>query len=151
MAKAKKFTTVKEAPIPDEGRAPYTPDEAQPRRARHNTDPNAEPAKEDRVYGVASRARWNGGSDITEMHRESRQIEGAEGAEQEEEEEDETSASDLTVAEQEEEEEEETSASDLTVAELKEALDAAEVEYGKNAKKADLVELYEANDFGNAE
>jgi len=135
MAKAKKqFTTVKEAPVPDAGRAPYTPDEARERRERHNVDPNAEPTKEDRVYGVASRARWEGGDDIAQLHRESRQIEGAEVSEQEE-----------------EEEEEETSASDLTVAELKAALEEAQVEIPAGAKKADLVALYEEHGLGDAE
>lgn len=135
-AKNKQFSTVKEAPVPDEGRAPYTPDEAKPRREHHNVDPNAEPAKEDRVYGVASRARWNGGEDITELHRESRQIEGAEGAE---------------AGGEEEEEEEGSSASDLTVAELKAALEEAEVEIPAGAKKADLVALYEEHGLGEAE
>lgn len=133
MAKAKKFTTVKAAPVPDEARAPYKPAEARERREQHNVDPNAEPAKEDRVYGVASRARWEGGSDIAQLHRESRQIEGAE------------------VSEEEEEEEEETSANDLTVAELKAALEEAQVEIPAGAKKADLVALYEEHNLGDAE
>lgn len=46
------------------------------------------------------------------------------------------------------EEEEEEDASDLTVAQLKEALDTAKIEYPANAKKADLVKLYEDNKLG---
>lgn len=53
--------------------------------------------------------------------------------------------------EEEQEEEEETSTSDLTVAQLKEALDAAEIAYPSDARKADLVELYDANELGTAE
>lgn len=136
MAKAKKqFTSVKEPPVHDAGRAPKSDPLAKERSTERNNgggdDPNAQPTEKDRVYGVASRDRWGGSEDISELHRESRQIEGAAADEEEE-----------------EEEEEETSASDLTVAQLKEALDAAEVEYDKNAKKADLVALYEEHGLG---
>ena len=52
--------------------------------------------------------------------------------------------------ETEEEEEEEASTEDLTVAQLKEALDAAKVEYAKDARKADLVALYDEHKLGDA-
>lgn len=138
MAKAKKnqVSSIKEPPVKDAGRAPKADPLAKERSTERNNgagdDPNAQPTERDRVYGVASRDRWAGGEDIAELHRESRQIEGAEVSE-------------------EEEEEEEASAADLTVAELKEALDGAEVEYDKNAKKADLVALYEEHNLGAAE
>jgi hypothetical protein len=139
MAKAKKqFTSVQEPPVKDSGRAPKADPMAKERSTERNNgggdDPNAQPTERDRVYGVASRDRWAGGADISELHRESRQIEGAD-----------------VGGEEEEEEEEEASASDLTVAELKAALDEAEVEYDKNAKKADLVALYEEHGLGDAE
>lgn len=43
---------------------------------------------------------------------------------------------------------EDHSASDLTVAELKSALDEADIEYSNNAKKEELVALYEENGLG---
>ena len=49
---------------------------------------------------------------------------------------------------EEEEEEEEASTEDLTVAQLKEALDAANVTYAKDARKADLVALYDEHELG---
>ena len=48
----------------------------------------------------------------------------------------------------EDEEEDEGGAASMTVAELKLALDDAEVEYDKNAKKADLVALFEEHGLG---
>lgn len=125
-------------PVNDPKRAEYTPPEAKLRRAyRGEEQPNEESAKKDHVYGIASRARWGGDTDISELHRDSRAVDG------------EPNSGGST--EEEEEEEEESSASDLTVAELKAALDEAEVEYDKNAKKADLVALYEEHGLGDAE
>lgn len=125
-------------PVNDPKRAEYTPPEAKLRRAdRGEEQPNEENAKKDHVYGIASRARWGGDSDVTELHRESRAIEGA--------------ANSGGSEEEEEEEEETSSAEDLTVAQLKEALEAAEVEIPAGAKKADLVALYEEHNLGDAE
>lgn len=47
---------------------------------------------------------------------------------------------------EEEEEEEAADYSDYTVAELKEELDARSIEYGSDAKKADLVKMLEDSD-----
>lgn len=120
-------------PVHDPKRAEYTPAEAKKPRLR-GRDVNAEERKEDHVYGIASRQRW-GDSDISQLHRDSRAIDGEPNA---------------TAGEQ-EEEEEESDASDLTVAQLREALEAAEVEIPAGAKKADLVALYEEHDLGDAE
>lgn len=120
-------------PVNDPKRAEYTPPEAKLRRAdRGEEQPNDENAKKDHIYGIASRARWGGDVDVTELHRESRTIEGADHG-------------------GEEEEEENTSAEGLTVAQLKEALEAAEVEIPAGAKKADLVALYKEHGLGDAE
>ena len=125
------FTTVQDAPVVDEGREAYTPDEAKTKRRTARPDPNGEPRGEDRVYGVESRARW-GNPDIAELHHDTRVIEGTASPSEEEE----------------EEEEEETDSSQLTVPQLKEALDDAKVAYPANAKKADLVKLYDENELG---
>ena len=122
-------------PIEDPKRKDYKPAEAKDRRLTlrgESKDPNAEEAQQDHIYGIASRQRWGGDTDIAELHRDSRAIDGepnSEGAE---------------------EEEEETSAADLTVAQLKEALKAADVEIPDGAKKADLVALYEENGLGES-
>lgn len=123
------FTTVQDAPVEDAGREAYTPDEAKTKRRTAKPDANAEPQGEDRVYGIESRKRW-ASPDIAELHHDTRVIEGtAEASEQEE-------------------EEEETDSSSLTVPQLKEALDAAGVDYPANAKKADLVALYDEHELG---
>lgn len=122
------FTTVQDAPIADEGREPYTPAEAKTKRRTARPDPNGGSRGEDRVYGIESRARW-GNPDIAELHHDTRVIEGSASA-------------------SEEEEEEGTDSSQLTVSQLKDALDAAKVEYPANAKKADLVKLYDENELG---
>lgn len=137
MAKQKKSPTVsavREAPVEDPKRAPYTPDNAKLRRAdRGQEQPNEEAPKKDHVYGIASRQRWGGDADIAELHRDSRAVEGQH------------------IPDGGEEEEEENDASNLTVAQLKEALEAAEVEVPAGAKKADLVALYEEHNLGDAE
>lgn len=130
----KQVTNLQDPPVVDKGRAPYTPPEAKERGNGGGADPNAEPPGKDRVYGVASRARWPGSDSesLHEQHTDSRTVDN--GGESEEEEE--------------EEEEEQTSAEDLSVAELKAALDEAKVTYAGNAKKADLVKLYNDNGLG---
>lgn len=120
------LTNIQAPPVDDPGRAEYTPPNAKARNNGGDTDPNAQPPGKDRVYGVASRDRWPGSDSdaLAEQHRDSRTIDS--GGEQEEEEEAGTSA-------------------DLTVDELKAALDEAGVEYPASAKKAKLVELYDAH------
>ena len=122
-------------PVEDPKRADYKPAEAKLRRAQRGEEqPNEEEAKKDHVYGIASRQRWGGDTDITQLHRDSRAIDGepnSGGGEEEE-----------------EEEEEETTASDLTVAQLREALEGAQVEIPAGSKKADLVALYEEHNLG---
>lgn len=125
MAKAKQIKNIQAPPVNDPARAEYTPPEAKSRgNGGGDEDPNSQPPSKDRVYGVASRDRWPGSADVSENLRDSRKIEGSDTG-------------------SEEEEEEETSGADLTVAELKAALDEAGVEYEANAKKADLVVLYD--------
>lgn len=128
------MNVTEDPPVNDPKRAEHTPAEAKKPRLR-GRDANAEERKEDHVYGIASRQRW-GDSDIAQLHRDSRAIDGEPSA---------------TAGEREEEEEEESDASDLTVAQLREALEAAEVEIPVGAKKADLVALYEEHDLGDAE
>lgn len=134
--KQTQFDATAAPPVDDSARAEYKPENAKVRRADVR-DANAEERKEDHLYGIASRARW-GSQDIAELHRDTLAIEGS-------------AAASRTSTEEEEEEEEETDANDLTVAQLKEALDEAEVEYAKDAKKADLVALYEEHGLGDAE
>ena len=132
MAKAKQIKNIQAPPVNDPARAEYTPPEAKSRgNGGGDEDPNSQPPSKDRVYGVASRDRWPGSADVSENLRDSRKIEGSD-----------------TGSEEEEEEEEAEGGAALTVAELKAALDEAEIEYDKSAKKADLVELYDANDLG---
>lgn len=128
MAKAKQIVNVEQPPVNDPGRAEYRPVEAKPRGNGGEVDANSEPTAKDRVYGVASRDRWPGSDDVSENLRDSRKIEGSD-----------------TGSDEEEEEEESEGGASLTVAELKAALDDANVEYPAGAKKADLVELYDAN------
>ena len=126
-------------PVNDPERAEYKPDEAKSPRLR-TRDANSEEPKEDHVYGIASRARWGNDTPLAEMHRDSRVLEGQ-------------SVPEGTTSQEteEEEEEEDNSAASLTKAQLKEALDAAKVEYDPKANKDALVELYEANNLGDAE
>lgn len=118
------------APVTDPGRAPTAPPEAKERQDEKE-DPNAEPRAKDRVYDISSRARWGGtnASNLTEMQADAKRVESGE-------------------TEEEEEEEEEADASQLTVPQLKEALDAAEVEYAAGAKKPALVALYNEHNLG---
>lgn len=132
--KSPQVSAVAPPPVNDPMRAEYTPAEAKSPR-RRDRDANAEERKEDHVYGIASRQRWGGDTDVAQLHRDSMAIDSGKSGQEEEE----------------EEEEEESSASDLTVAQLKEALEAAEVEIPANAKKAELVALYEQHDLGDAE
>lgn len=121
-------------PVEDPKRADYKPAEAKLRRAQRGEEqPNEEEAKKDHVYGIASRARWGGDTDVTQLHRDSRAIDGEPNSGGEEEE---------------EEEEDETAASDLNKTQLKEALDGAGIEYDAKATKADLVALYEEHNLG---
>lgn len=123
-------------PVEDPKRADYTPAEAKDRRMTlrgERNDPNSEEPQKDHVYGIASRQRWGGETDITQLHRDSRAIEGEPNS---------------GGGEDEDEDEDETTASDLTVAQLREALEGAQVEIPAGSKKADLVALYEENNLG---
>lgn len=122
------INTVEAPPVPDPGRAPYTPPEAKERGNGGGVDPNAQPPGEDRVWGVASRARWGGADSVHELNRDSRAIDNG--------------------GQEEEEEEEESAGASLSVAELKEALDEAQVEYKASAKKDELVALYDEHVAG---
>ena len=126
-------TFLGEPPVRDANRADYEPKERK-ERSTEEPDANAQPPVNDTVYGVASRQRWPS-SDGHSLNAETRNAERGEAGSDEEE----------------EEEEEEEGANSLTKAQLKEALDAAEVEYPSSANKAELVELYEANNLGDAE
>jgi hypothetical protein len=67
-----------EAPVEDPGRAPVTGPENIGYKERRGEveDPNAQPEKEDRVWSVASRARW-GDKDATahKLGQESAEVE----------------------------------------------------------------------------
>lgn len=134
MAKAKQIKNIQAPPVSDPARAPYTPPEAKS-RGNGGGNPNAEHVPTDKVYGVASRDRWPGSSDVSQQLRDSRKIEGSDTSSEDEDEDEEYS-------------EEDTGGAALTVAELKAALDEAEIEYDKSAKKAELVELYDTNGLG---
>ena len=118
------ITAIEEPPVNDPGRKPRTDIARKERRAERNKseDPNAQEPGKDRVWGVASRDRWPDSSAEINEERNTTSSEDDGG-----------------------EEEEATGGAALTVAQLKEALDGAGVEYASNAKKADLVELYDAN------
>lgn len=125
--KNKQVTSVRKPPVPDPKRAEYTPPDAKDRLSvrGEKRNPNEEPPAKDHVYGVASRARWGSGEPISELHRDSMDIDGSNARKP-------GSGSEEETVEPEK----------MTVAELKAELDAAGVEYASDAKKADLVEAY---------
>lgn len=147
MANQRFLNAAKEAPIPDPGRVQEASPLAKPRGSRGNgggdEDPNAQPAPgTDRVWGIAGRARWGAdSSDVTEMHRESRVIEGSLPADQLEQEEELEEEEELDEAEP-------VDPATLSVAELKQALTGAGVDVPSGAKKAELVQLYKDNGVG---
>lgn len=124
-SKNEKLSVVAEPPVNDPKRAEYSPPEAKERR--RNRDPNAEEPRKDHVFSVASRARWGGDSDVSEQNRVSMQLDGTNANRGEEE-----GEGDGETVEP----------AKMKVDELKEALDEAGVEYGADAKKAELVQLY---------
>lgn len=129
--KATQLSTSAKPPVVDPDREEYTPKEAKVKRLSvRGQDPNATRATEDKVYGIASRARWPS-NDVSELHRDSMAIDGVETNSTQ-------SASGSTSTENDDTVEPEK----MTVAELKAALDEAGIEYSSDDKKADLVVLY---------
>lgn len=129
--KAPQLSTSAEPPVNDPDREEYTPKEAKTKRLSvRGQDPNATRATEDKVYGIASRARWPS-NDVSELHRDSMAIDGVE-----------TNSGQSATASTSTENEDTIEPEKLTVAELKAALDEAGVEYTAEDRKADLVKLY---------
>lgn len=64
---AKQASTVLEAPKPDPARAPREDDIGRRERRGPKKDINAEDEGQDKVYSVASRARWGGTETIHEL------------------------------------------------------------------------------------
>ena len=129
--KAPQLSTSAKPPVVDPDRAPYTPDEAKTKRLSvRGGDPNATRATEDKVYGIASRARWPS-NDVSELHRDSMAIDGVE-----------TNGSQSSTASTSTENDDTIEPDKLTKDQLKAALDEAGVEYNASANKAELVQLY---------
>lgn len=147
---APKFNTVQPAPKKDPGRAVVVDHEAKAAKAERanggGEDPNAELPGKDRIYGVASRARW-GTDDVASLHADSRKVEAAQGEhippDPQQNEGDQDGEGEGEGGE--DEGGEAVDPNSLTVAELKTELDARGVEYKSNASKSALVELYESS------
>lgn len=67
--KGTQMTTVLDAPKPDKDRAPREDDIGKKDRRDVDVDINAEDPGPDKVYGVASRARWGGNEDVHTLHQ----------------------------------------------------------------------------------
>lgn len=77
--KTPQVTNVRQPPVEDTGREDREPVESKKRRLRvRGEDANADEPREDRVYGIASRARWGNEDSLAEMHRDSLKVEGQE-------------------------------------------------------------------------
>lgn len=74
-ANAEEMTTVLEAPKPDPDRAPREDDTGRRERRGPKKDINAEDEGQDKVYGVASRARWGGTETIHELSQDAQEAE----------------------------------------------------------------------------
>lgn len=74
-ANAEEMTTVLEAPKPDPDRAPREDDIGRRERRGPKKDINAEDEGQDKVYGVASRARWGGTETIHELSQDAQEAE----------------------------------------------------------------------------
>lgn len=128
------LSTSAPAPVKDGKRKNVQPPESKERRVRYRgEDANAEPRKEDHIYGVESRARWPS-NNIQELHRDSMAIDGTAAADGSTPGDASTSKDNDTIVPEE-----------MTVADLKGALDAAGVEYTKDDRKPDLVAKYTAH------
>lgn len=64
---APQMSTVLDAPKPDKDRAPREDNIGKKERVDVDRDINAEDEGKDKVYGVASRARWGGNAPIAEL------------------------------------------------------------------------------------
>lgn len=67
--KGVQMSTVLEAPKPDKDRAPREDNIGKKDRRDLDFDINASDPGVDKVYGVASRARWGGNDDIHTLHQ----------------------------------------------------------------------------------
>lgn len=72
---AEQVSTVLDAPKPDPDRAPREDDIGRRERRGPKKDINAEDEGEDKVYGVASRARWGGTDTIHELSQDAQAAE----------------------------------------------------------------------------
>lgn len=111
------ITAIEEPPVPDPARKEVADPKAKERRANAARG-NDEAPNPDKLWTVASRDRWPDNTD---------------------------KPADAAPVNDDGEEEEGTGGASLTKAQLQDALDDAGVEYPAGAKKADLVELYDAN------
>lgn len=75
---ATSMTTVEEPPVPDPDRAPQADPRMKLRRAERGNgageDPNAVPPGEDKIYGIASRDRWAGAGEVSELNNDAADI-----------------------------------------------------------------------------
>lgn len=72
---AEQMSTVLEAPKPDPDRAPREDDIGRRERRGPKKDINAEDEGQDKVYGVASRARWGSTETIHELSQDAQKAE----------------------------------------------------------------------------
>ena len=72
---AEQMSTVLEAPKPDKDRAPREDNYGKKERQTPKADINAEDDGKDKVYGVASRARWGGTETIHELSQDAQAAE----------------------------------------------------------------------------
>lgn len=72
---AEQMSTVLEAPKPDKDRAPREDNYGKKERQTPKPDINAEDEGKDKVYGVASRARWGGTESIQELSQDAQAAE----------------------------------------------------------------------------
>lgn len=74
-AKGEQMSTVLSAPKPDKDRAPREDNYGKKERQTPKPDINAEDEGKDKVYGVASRARWAEGDDIQTLSQDAQEAE----------------------------------------------------------------------------
>lgn len=73
--KGEQMSTVLKAPKPDSDRAPREDNYGKKERQTPKEDINAQDEGKDKVYGVASRARWADGDDIHTLSQEAQEAE----------------------------------------------------------------------------
>lgn len=74
---AKQASTVLQAPKPDPGRAPREDDIGRRERRGPKKDINAEGEGQDKVYSIASRARWGGTETIHQLSQDAQAAEAS--------------------------------------------------------------------------